>query len=468
MSVDVRPARKVLRRRWSGSPATASNLLSYSDQGLFLTLRATDQESIIQAAWIYEHPLDRQGLRRFHENFGYGVAGRSIERSPLPFGRHRWVASPGAPMDIEYCSPRPRSELTDWLDERAQLPVDPEWGPGWRLGVLPMTDGSSAVTLTGSHALGDGIAAAMQVFQAVLGVRTDLGYPAPNSRTRLRAVLADLRQTFRDLPDTIRALIALMAFLFRQRGRKRTPARALPAIPPAELKRNVVLPAVFVTIDAAQWDAAAQRLGGNGHSLLAGFGAKVAQHLGRVGDDGAVTLLIPISERTSLEDGRANAVVMATAKVDPTAVEHDLAPARSAMRDSVRTAREEPDQLAAVTALVPWLPRRAMRGMADATFGFTADVPVFCSNVGDLPAEMLRADGTDAEFLFIRGIDRRVTREALERRSGLLTVMAGRAGGKMVMSVVGYQPGRENTKAELRDVVVAALDDFGLTGHIES
>lgn len=476
MAIEIQTARQPLSPNDSDSPAGASNLMSYADQGLFLTLRSMDQESIIQAAWIYEHPLDEAGLRRFHQNFGYGIAGRSIERSPLPFGRHRWVATPGAPMDIEFCSPRERSELMSWLDERAQLPVDPEWGPGWRIGVLPMTDGSTAVTLTGSHALGDGIAASIRVFQAVLGMRTDLGYPPPKSRTRRRAVLADLRQTYRDLPDTLRAFAALVRFLYGEWRKSRRTARALPARPPTpalpaisanELQRNVVLPAVFLTIDVAQWDATARRLGANGHSLLAGFGARVAQRIGRLGDDGDVTLLIPISQRDSLDDGRANAVVMATAKVDPAGIEHDLSGARSAMREAVNKARSEPDRLAEVMALVPWLPRRAMRGMADATFGFTADRPVFCSNVGDMPAEIMRADGTDAEYMFIRGIDRRVTREALERRSGLLTVMSARAGSTVIMSVVGYEPGHPNTRDWLRDIVDATLADFGLTGHIE-
>jgi hypothetical protein len=79
----------------------------------------------------------------------------------------------------------------------------------------------------------------------------------------------------------------------------------------------------------------------------------------------------------------------------------------------------------------------------------------------------MRADGTDAECLFFRGIDRRVTREALERRSGLLTVMAGRASGKVCMSVVGYEPGQQNTSVWLRDAVVAVLAEFALTGHVE-
>jgi len=455
-------------RRTAGAGDSA-NLLSYPDQGLFLALRTTDQESIIQATWIYEHPVSYDGLQRFHENFGYGIAGRLIEPSPLPFGRHRWVSSPGAPLDIEMCPARERQELTDWLDERAQLPVDPQWGPGWRIGVLPMTDGSTAVTLTGSHALGDGIAASTRVVQAVLGMRSDLGYPPPRSRTRTQTVLADLRQAARDLPDTARALAALAKLVAGRRKESRPTGSAAPeALPAGELKRNVMLPAVFATLDVADWDATAERLGGNGHSLLAGFAAKVAEKLGRISpEDGAVTLLIPISERESFDDDRANAVSMANTRIDPREVSRDLSAARAAMRDSVQKARAEPDQLAGIMPLIPWVPRRAMRGIADAAFGFSAEVPVFCSNVGDLPAEMLRADGTEAEYMFIRGIDRRVTREALEKRSGLLTVMAGRVGGRVLMSVVAYQPGWNNTRAGLREVVVSALAEFGLNARIE-
>jgi hypothetical protein len=80
---------------------------------------------------------------------------------------------------------------------------------------------------------------------------------------------------------------------------------------------------------------------------------------------------------------------------------------------------------------------------------------------------MLRADGTEAEYMFIRGMDRRVTREALEKRSGLLTVMAGRVGGRVLMSVVAYQPGWANTRVALREVVVSALAEFDLNARIE-
>ncbi|MDF2827300.1 MAG: hypothetical protein K0R01_583, partial [Mycobacterium sp.] len=143
------------------------HLLEFVDQALFLGLRATGQAAAMQMVWVYDHPVDWDELRRFHRDFGYGMAGRLIEPSPLPFGRHRWVAAlgPAAPLEV-VADPRPRSELSDWLDEHSQRPIDPEHGPAWHMGVLPMTDGSTAVSLVGSHCIGDGGAALLAVFEA--------------------------------------------------------------------------------------------------------------------------------------------------------------------------------------------------------------------------------------------------------------------------------------------------------------
>ena len=99
-------------------------------QALFLGLRVTGQAAAMQIVWIYEHPVDWERLRQFHQDFGYGLAGRLIEPSVLPFGRHRWVAAlgPAAPLDVA-AEPRPRAELSEWIDEFAQRPLDPEHGP---------------------------------------------------------------------------------------------------------------------------------------------------------------------------------------------------------------------------------------------------------------------------------------------------------------------------------------------------
>jgi hypothetical protein len=108
-----------------------------------------------------------------------------------------------------------------------------------------------------------------------------------------------------------------------------------------------------------------------------------------------------------------------------------------------------------------------VRGGADALLGFGADLPVSCSNLGDLPPEIGRPDGTDADFVILRGIDRDNTRQTLEQRSGLLAVTGGRIGGKMSISIVAYQPGGQNTKPHLRELAARTLAEFGLTGRID-
>jgi hypothetical protein len=450
----------------SGAQPASDHLLDYVDQALYLGLRATGQSAAMQIVWVYEHPIDWERLRRFHRDFGFGLVGRLIEPSPLPFGRHRWVAcqGPAAPLDIAP-SPRPRDELSNWADERAQLPIDPEFGPGWHMSVLPMTDGSTAVSLVGSHCIGDGGAALLSIYEAVLGTRRDLGYPAPRSRSLPRAVVADIRQVGRDLPELGRTLFAAVKFLRRRRHEQIGTAPKAPVIVGPDADDAIVVPAVSVLVPIERWDARAAELGGNSHSLLAGFATRMAVQQGREPtSDGTVGLIVPINDR-SLEDTRANAVTLAYVRADPSRVTSDLSVTRTAIKEALRVMREEPDEALRMLTLTPFVPKRAVRRGADLAFAFAAQ-PVSCSNVGDLPVEVASVDGTPAEQVLLRGVDRHVTRRVLEERHGLLTVVAGRLDGRVSLTVVGYQPGKENTKAALRERVAAVLEEFELTGVI--
>lgn len=468
MSTQIRPARLRSGRSFRGlAPKIeerSGDRLSYLDQALFLGLRATGQAAVMQCVWVYEHAVDYEGLRRFHHNFGYGLAGRRIEPSPLPFGRHRWVSSLGPPssMDIEQ-TPRPRAELSDWIDEHAQLPVDPQWGPAWHMGVLPMTDGSTAISLVGSHCIGDGGGALLTVFNAVTGNTPDLGYPMPGERTRMRGLVADARQTVRDAPEIGRTLVAAAKLAYRKR--KDFTRKGKGAVETPLRDEHVVVPSVTLFVDGDEWDARAAALGGNSYSLLAGFGATLSERMGRQQPgDGFVPFIIPINDRT-LEDTRANAVKLANARIDPRGVTEDLAPARAVIKQALKTMREQPDETLALLPLTPFIPKRAVKSTADVAFGFS-DLPVSCSNLGDLPPEIGRIDGSDAEYVILRGVDQFIPRSVLEQRRGLLTVIGARVGNKMMIAVIAYHPGATNTKAHLRELTTAALGDFGLTSAV--
>jgi hypothetical protein len=437
------------------------------DQAGLHLLRATGRGQQMQMLWIYEHPVDFDGLARFHRNFGYGLSGRLIERSPLPFGRHRWVSSLGPTTDIDVAEPRPRSEVTDWADERAQVPVDPEQGPGWHLGVLPMTDGSTAVTLVGSHNLGDGVAALLSVVEAVHETRRDLGYPQPRSRKPFRGALSDLRDTARSAPELARTVATAAKLGLRSRRQMTdTPASKPPVISPADGDTRVVVPAVTALVDLPQWDARATSLNGTSYSLLAGFAARLGERMGRRGADGTVTLVIALNDRTSLDDTRANAMLFAPVSIDPDPVTTDLSDARIAVREALKKVREVPDETLQLLPLVPFVPRRALRRVVEQFLGSGAELPVSCSNLGDVHPAVARPDGTDAEYTILRGVDQNVRLADLERAGGQLVVVAGRIGGRITIDIVGYQVGAQNSKPRLRALAADTLAEFDLTGEI--
>jgi hypothetical protein len=460
-----------LRARFAGSAskgvAHPDNRLAFFDQATFLSLRATGRDQLAQAAWVYKNAVEFDGLRRFHRNLGHGLLGRRVERSSLAFGRHRWVASEG-PLDIDVADcARPRAELIDWLDERVQLPIDPEWGPGWHLGVLPLTDGSTAVSLVVSHCLVDGSGVAVTIADAVNGNVRDFGYPPPRSRSRLRAVVSDARQTVQGAPEVARAVVGAAKLLLSRRQDTARPAAPRPAAVLSDgADCDVVLPTTSISIDLDDWDARAKILGGASYSLLAGFAAKLGERMGRCrADDGAVTLLLPITDRT-LEDTRANAFSFGTVSVDPAQVTTDLSSTRVLLAQAWWASREASDQAEQLLALTPFIPKRAVKRTADLLFGFTA-LPVVCSNLGDLPPEVNRPDGTDADYLMLRGVDQNVTRKYIESMNGQLVVVGGRLAGKMTISVVAYQRGGNNTKPHLRELVANTLKEFGLSGILE-
>lgn len=447
-------------RRTSGHD---EDVLAYIDQATLLSARATGREQTVQFVWVCERPIDMEAVERFHENFGHGLAGRLIELSALPFGRHRWVAATGRSEPLDVSDPRAPGELGAWIDERSQRPVDPINGPAWHLGVLPMTDGSAAITLVISHCVLDGGAAIRSVAEAVNGRRRDLPYRPPGSRTRFRALRSDARQTLRDLPELGRTVVTAVRFALRRRGEISASAASRSTSAP-DVQGTVVLPSLSALVDVTDWDARATELGGTGYALLAAFSARLGQRIGRVGPSGGgVGLLIAVSDRGGDDDLRANAMKIANAEVDPTGSTTDLTATRAAVRTALAEVRDVPDETHALLPVTPFVPRRAVRRTADVVFG---GLPVACSNVGEVPGDIQRIDGTAADFVMFRPADQNVSRSSLERSGGHLAVAAGRVGGRLSIGVVGYQVAAPNTREWLAEHVVAALDDFDVKATI--
>ncbi|MEB4211820.1 hypothetical protein [Mycobacterium sp. 94-17] len=433
------------------------NVLDPLDQLTFDAERATGVASIPHPFWVYNRPVDVDGLRKFHHHLQQGWLPRRIEPSPLRFGRHRWVSA-GDPSEMEIAAARPRADLDAWLTERAATFIDAEHGPGWHLAVLPFTDGGAAVSLAVSHCLADGVGLLEVMADAADGRDATISWPPARSRRRWQALREDARQTVRDIPALGRGAAAAVRLA---RHTLRQGAAAAPSTTPLRLPAGadepLTPPTVTAFVAAAEWEARARTLGGTGNALLAGLAAHLARGMGRVTADGSVLMKMPANERAA-DDTRANAVSHPTITIDPAPVTRDLRGIRAAVKQALTDHHELRDDERAVMAFVPLLgllPKRLVR---------LVDNTVVSSNIGQVDPAVTRPDGTQADLFAARLSYRGVTKPLMHRLGGALYVLSGTAQGQVFVSVTVYQPGYANTNETLRQDLSNALHDFSLTG----
>jgi acyl transferase domain-containing protein/acyl-CoA synthetase (AMP-forming)/AMP-acid ligase II/acyl carrier protein len=446
----------------SGDGAS-DNRLALADQASYLAERAV-HSALIQFTWVYNRGVDVDGLRRFHRNLGLGLLGRRIERSPIPFARHRWVVSP-ASEDIDFAAtPRPRAEISKWADERAHLPIDAELGPGWHLGVLPLEDGGAAVTLVVSHNIADGMAVGRAIADAVEGRIPDLGYPPAGTRTRSRAFREDLRLTVKELPDIPQAVLAVIRRARQDGDATSSNKAAVPARRTAGGDHAVDVPVLTAFVDLEDWDARAKALGGNSNSLAAGFACRLAARVGHVNDDGTVTLRLPVTIRTEA-DNSGNALTAVDVRADPNHSVTKLGELHAQITQATLEAMENSDEFLAPLPLVPITPKWVIRKLAGALAGGAGLVT--CSNVGDLPPAVNRPDGSDADQLYMTPVEPDIKKSTLEVLGGRLLVGSARLHGKVGITISAYLLGGPNTKAELREIISQIFAELDLIAEVD-
>jgi len=444
---------------------TMSNVdttIDYMDQASFLGLRALGHAPVIQWTWIYRRDVDLDGLRRFHHNLGRGLLGRRIERSPLPFGRHRWITCRG-PADIAIASEsRSNRDVQAWLDEQAALPIDPEHGPSWRLALQPLIEGGAVVTLVASHTVVDGVGLVIAVTEAATGITRDLAYPAAGSRTKRQALLEDSRAVVRDVPGMAKSLMSTVKMAGKNRADivSKKPRATSAAVEPT---RTVIVPAVTVHVDIGQWDERAASLGGTANSLSLGVAARLGYRLGWVAEDGSVTISVPVNERLP-EDNRGNALTAVTLIADPHTVATDLAGVRSGLKTALTDLADTRNELLAALPLTPLVPRSAARRVE----GLVLKSKVIgSSHVGDLDPAANRPDGTDADSFAARMAEH-ITSDHLRRVGGIFfPLVAGRVHGEVWVSIGFCNADGTTTREQLTEVAVLVLADFGMTGTVE-
>ncbi|MDA2895420.1 hypothetical protein PDG61_31235 [Mycolicibacterium sp. BiH015] len=421
----------------------------------------------MQVVWGYDRDIDLDTLKRFHGNLAHGLLGRRIERSPLPFGRYRWVCD-GLASELDIIEkPRPRTEFSDWLDECARQPLDPESGPGWRLSVRSFTDGSTAVSLVMSHYVIDGIGGVVAVVMAILGDTSGQGYPPPRSRPLVRAVLEDAIGAVQEAPALVRALRAAIEPIKQARLRRDGPTTAQPiATASTGGDTPADVPGVWVRLNMDEWEARATALGGSGSTLATALTAKLGERLGRA-RDGNVNMLLVVNDRKA-DDTRAVAVSFARFSIDPAIVTTDLRVARASIKQALKTLRDTPDPSAALAPLTPFTPKRAWKEMVDSGLD-DPDPPAVCSSLGEVGPVVIRPDGNPCDYAYLRGIDQLLTQRRLEQMGSHLQLFfgCGIEANKVGLHIRAYQPGLVTTKRELHELVERTLAEFELAGVIE-
>ncbi|MHA7652484.1 WS/DGAT/MGAT family O-acyltransferase [Mycobacterium sp. ML4] len=437
------------------SNESVDNVIDLADQAMFLGEQATGATGLLQCAWVYHRSIDLEGLRTFHRHLQRGRLCRSIERSPLPFGRHRWVI-PRHLADIEIVrSARPRAEFDTWLVEQANTALDAEHGPPWHLAVLPFVEGGAGVSLVLSHCLADGLGLCEALADAASGRDSTICWPAAGSRRRSRLVRADIRRIARDLPATGRALGALARMAWRGQS------NAAPAAGrSAGRNERLTMPMATVFLAGDEWDSRAHATGGTSNALFAAVAARLAQRVGRVAVDGSLVLAMPVNERIP-GDTRANAVSNADIAVERVPNFADLREIRATIREALIRHNEVPNERWALMPLVPFLPKRLVKRLV----GVAAGPPntVIASNLGALDPAVTRADGTPADCFAMMSLFPGVTTSMMRTTGGRLALASGRVHGRIFISVLAYQPGRLNTTDVLRQDLLSTLEEFALT-----
>ena len=414
--------------------------------------------------WTYDRSVDMDGLRRFHDHLLRGRLFRHVERSPLPFGRDRWV-SPNIAPTIEIAPARTREEFGAWLREQAHTPLDYEQGPAWHLAVLPFGDGGTGLSLVISHSLTDGVGFSTALADAASGQGDSITLPPARSRRRWTALRQDARQAVRDTSSVGPAIVAAARMAWRSRREAACAPESAPISVPDE---QVDIPAATVFIDMGEWDARAEVLGGTSNSLFAGFAAKFAQRVGRVTAgppvDGLATLSMPINQRTD-GDTRANAVGNIDLTVDPTKVAADLRELRAAVKQALIRAQDVTDEKYALLPLVPFLSKRLVKKMVDVAGGCSTNI--CSSNLGDVDEAVSRPDGTEADSFSMRCLYPRVTRATMHRAGGVVAMLSGRVNGQVFISVLAYDPAHPGSNRQLQETIFSTLADFSLTARMQ-
>ncbi len=398
---------------------------------------------VMQGVWRTAAVVDPAVLESVHAALTRSALGRRVVRPRVPGARPRWEASTGA-HPIRY-DRDPVDDVVRWADARADVDVDPEFGPGWALSAAPVTGGGTVISLVCSHVVADARGLASAVDAALTGRP-----PAPTP-PRSSDVGDAIRTVGTVLIGGARASLGLL-FSARRRRELREFVAANPGPRPERTHVTTGTCTAIVDVDAARWDAAAAAEGGTANGL---FIAVVTAIADAAGVPMPLHISVPVDTRDS--DGVDNAMVITEVVATPSDSLADIR--RSSRAAFAGRPKGAPSGFPEETAQI--LPDRIA---AHLTAG-AGELDALCSNIGRLPDALASLGPHRATGVATRAMHPGISRARPVRTTTHLSAYLCSHGGTYTLSLVGIDSDRFDSGERLRDLAVSELAARGLTAH---
>lgn len=448
--------------------------LGNTDQVMVLAREAADQDAVIQVLWSYDRPIKISQVRAFHQRLCAGPLSRRITRKRLPIGRDRWRWQNGLEQNLTIGTDvLSSSQMTAWMDDEVERPLDPFEGPGWRLSCQCFDNGKTIAALTISHCIADGANTLRAVDSAVtnhVAIRQSREHPEEAS------LLQELKQILQDCWDCIRTLPSLAVLGMRGMVKLipssivRKSSRPYPSVR-EQVQRTkhdafTRLTTLSVSIPMEDWHEACRRTRSTTLSLIIRIIGSIALDNSRYRHD-RLSLMIPMGSKSQESEDAANTVRLARIAV-PTHlfVGDDLRELRKLLNAALVKARREPDFYESVLPVVPFIPMALFKRLYNAVTQQELDLPISVSHMGVLPDSVLSLDGLPADDFCCRGVDRFPRTGELERRGGVLTILSTEVDGRMILNFISHQVGRDNSWRTLRDLALRTITKLQMSCSI--
>lgn len=435
--------------------------LTYDDD-LFLRMECVlDVPVVNQIVWRFDAPIAPEALESMWSNLAGGPVNRNVHRVRLPGARDRWIeASRTLPLYVHEHVLDP-SALSDWMERRAAVALDPSGGAVWQLAYADVDGGGSALSLVASHVVGDGGALTSAAIAAVRG---------PEDPEDFRSAW-DVAVSH-DVTDALGQISAAATGVGKLLGRaaakaiKRTksqPSKAAASASTVQPTSSGAFAPSTVVVDCSteQWAAAAAAAGGSANSLLVAVALGILTASGRVGESDDVKVSLPVSTRVN-GDVRANATSGVSIlveggggfRVDLTPIRRDSKQAFGTLADVTHSTDFE-----LTKPLVQMLPDAVAKWAAK-----SATAPLcLCSNLGNRGGALRQVGGVSARSVAMRSITQKTTAELLRRTRGGVSVWWNTSGETATLCVTGLDPDLFPSRDHLRGLVGDEYDRWGLT-----